>query len=75
MMQAAIGYLIAAECELRAASERAQDGCDLVQQLRLSEWASRVAGFRRYLEGSEAEMATRWLRIPMPEDEPAYREG
>ena len=64
-MESALAYLIAAEAELRHESKQAGDRGELVLRLRLSEWASRVAGFRAYLQGSQSEMAARWARLPM----------
>ena len=64
-MEIAIAYLVAAEAELRHESEQAGDRGDLMLRVRLSEWASRVAGFRAYLQGSQSEMAARWARLPI----------
>ena len=59
-MHVAIAHLIEAEAALRQASEQARDAGDPMASLRYSEWAARVNGFRRYIQGSEAEMAARW---------------
>ena len=73
-MDIALAYLMAAEAELRHESEQAGDRGDVVTRLRLSEWASRVSGFRAFLEGHESGMEARWARLPSVEDDLAYRQ-